>query len=327
VSRSIAKATAFGIAGAFLAAALGGCAPPAPEAADTAPTTAAFAIDQDFPDPDVLEADGEFLVFATNTPAVNVQLATSDDGEEWDVLLEDALPDLPAWASDGRTWAPEVSAITGGGYALYFTAAHTESNKQCIGVATSSVPAGPYVPVEADPLVCPLEEGGAIDASVFTEDDGSQYLLYKTDGNCCGMDTWIELAPLTADGTALAGPPTKLFQQTELWEGNLVEAPVMVKHDSNYYVFYSANDYGSWSYAIGVASAPAITGPYTKEPEPVLSSEATEGRYIGPGGQDVFPTPEGDVIVFHSWDELMIYRGMHTLPLTWDGDTPTVEVP
>jgi len=141
------------------------------------------------------------------------------------------------------------------------------------------------------------------------------------------MDTWIELAPLTPEGTALAGPPTQLFKQTEPWEGNLVEAPVMVKHDSTYYVFYSANDYASWSYAIGVASAPTITGAYTKEQERVLSSDGTEGRYIGPGGQDVFSTPEGDVIVFHSWDELMIYRGIHTLPLEWNAGVPTVEVP
>ncbi|MGC5172604.1 glycoside hydrolase family 43 protein [Microbacterium sp. DT81.1] len=326
MSHRISKAAAFGVAAGFLTAALGACAPSAPEA-EPAPTTAAFAIDQDFPDPDVLEVDGEYIAFATNSPAVNVQMATSDDVEEWDVSTDDALPDLPAWASEGRTWAPEVSAITGGGYAMYFTAAHTESNKQCIGVAISEVAGGPYLPVEGDPFVCPLEEGGAIDASVFTEDDGTQYLLWKTDGNCCGMDTWIEVAPLTADGTALAGPPTQLFQQTELWEGNLVEAPVLIKHESKYYVFYSANDYGSWSYAIGVASAPSITGPYTKEPDPFLSSEMTEGRYIGPGGQDIVATPEGDVIVFHSWDELMIYRGMHELPLEWDGDVPSVQLP
>lgn len=326
MSRSISKAAAVGVAAALLTGALGACAPSASEA-EPAPTTAAFAIDQDFPDPDVLEADGEYIAFATNSPAVNVQVAMSDDVQEWDVSTEDALPDLPAWASEGRTWAPEVSVITGGGYAMYFTAAHTESNKQCIGVATSELATGPYLPVDGGPLVCPLEEGGAIDASVYTEDDGTQYLLWKTDGNCCGMDTWIEVAPLTGDGTALAGPATRLFQQTELWEGNLVEAPVLIKHESKYYLFYSANDYGSWSYAIGVASAPSITGPYTKEPDPFLSSEMTEGRYIGPGGQDIVSTPEGDVMVFHSWDELMIYRGMHTLPLEWDGDVPSVDLP
>ena len=91
--------------------------------------------------------------------------------------------------------------------------------------------------------------------------------------------------------------------QTEAWEGQLVEAPVMVKRDGTYLVFYSANDYGSEQYAVGVASAPSITGPYAKEPEPLLSTASTDGRYLGPGGQDVLSTSDGDLIFFHGWNE------------------------
>ena len=225
--------------------------PAAPE-----PTLAPFLVDQDFADPDLLEADGEYFAFATNTRGVNVQVATSDDLAEWSVSLEDALPKLPAWASTGRTWAPDVSALPGGGYVLYFTAAHTASDRQCIGAATSAVVTGPYVAVEGDPLVCPLDQGGSIDPAVFTDDDGTRYLVWKNDGNCCAMPTWIQLAPFSPDGSALAGAPTELFSQTEEWEGQLVEAPVLVKHDDRYVLFYSANDYGGEDYAVGVASAP-----------------------------------------------------------------------
>ena len=323
--RSVAKAAAAGMLAASLGGALAGCASsPAPA---EEPATAAFLIDQDFPDPDVLEADGAYVAFATNSRAVNVQFATSDDLETWEVSLEDALPELPAWASPGRTWAPDVSALPGGGYVMYFVAAHTESDKQCIGVATSAVVTGPYVALEGDPLVCPLDEGGAIDPAVFIEDDGSRHLIWKNDGNCCAMDTWIQLSPLTADGTALAGPATKLFMQTESWEGNLVEAPVLVKHDGTYLVFYSANDYGGDQYAVGVASAPALTGPYAKQVEPFLSTASSDGRYIGPGGQDVISTPDGDVMFFHGWNDLLMYRGMHSLPLEWNEDVPSVRLP
>lgn len=326
MSRRMRSARALAVLSVALVAVLAGCAgePDAEPSASDGP--APFLIDQDFPDPDVLEADGEYVAFATNSPAANVQFATSPDLEEWTVSREDALPTLPGWASPGRTWAPDVSAQPDGGYVMYFVAAHTASDKQCIGAATADTVTGPFVPVEGEPLVCTLDEGGAIDPASFTDVDGSRYLVWKNDGNCCSLDTWIQLTPLTADGLATAGPATKLFTQTEEWEGNLVEAPVMVERDGTYVVFYSANDYGGDQYAVGVASAPALTGPYEKQPEPFLSSAATDDRYLGPGGQDVISTDDGDVMLFHGWDELYIYRGMLSLPLEWDGAVPTLSL-
>ncbi|MFE1665677.1 glycoside hydrolase family 43 protein [Microbacterium sp. P02] len=301
------------------------CAPPPEPAAG--PTIAPFLIDQDFADPDVLEVDGQYVAFAINTGGVNVQFATSDDLTDWDVSLDDALPTLPAWASRGRTWAPDVSELPAGGYIMYFVAAHTASDKQCIGVATSPDATGPYTPVEGDPIVCTLDEGGAIDPAVFTDDDGTRYLVWKNDGNCCALDTWIQLAPLDASGTALAGPTTKLFTQTEDWEGALVEGPVLVKHDGVYALFYSANDYGTEDYAVGVATASALTGPFVKQSAPLLSSASSDGLFIGPGGQDVVSTPDGDELFFHGWNDLLMYRGLYSVPLTWDGGRPAVQLP
>lgn len=323
-----------GIAGGALAVLLGsvvlvGCSsqPESDPESLPEPTVAPFLIDQDFPDPDVLEADGQYVAFATNTAGVNVQYATSADLVDWTVSLDDALPELPEWASEGRTWAPDVSARADGTYIMYFVAAHTASDRQCIGAATATDPVGPFVPVEGEPLVCTLDQGGAIDPAAFTDDDGSRHLVWKNDGNCCAMETWVQITPLTADGTALAGPDTKLFMQTEDWEGHLVEAPVLTKHGDTYVMFYSANDYGTDQYAIGVATADTLTGPYVKKADPILSSESSGGRYIGPGGQDVVATTESDVLMFHAWDELMMYRGIHTLALTWTGDVPAVQLP
>ena len=58
-----------------------------------------------------------------------------------------------------------------------------------------------------------------------------------------------------------------------------------------------------------------------------LSTTSTHGRYLGPGGQDVLSTPDGDLIFFHGWNELFMYRGMHSAPLEWDGDVPSVRLP
>ncbi|GGF00963.1 glycoside hydrolase family 43 protein [Mycetocola zhadangensis] len=293
-----------------------------------AASPAAFVIAQHFPDPDVLKIGDTYYAYATNSLTANVQFATSDDLETWEIADEDAFPELPAWAEEGRTWAPDVAELADGRFALYFTAQDAASSKQCIGAATADAPIGPFVATSDTPLICPLDEGGAIDAASFTDADGSRYLVWKNDGNCCALDTWLQLSPLGPDGVSLAGEPVRLLSQTEEWEGSLIEAPVIVTHDDSYVLFYSANDYGGYSYATGYATAPALTGPYTKADGPLLTSALTDEAYIGPGGQDIISGPDGsDRIVFHSWDPAIAYRGMNVLPLSWDDSTPVVKLP
>ncbi|UOY03159.1 glycoside hydrolase family 43 protein [Blastococcus sp. PRF04-17] len=325
--------------GAALAAAvlLAGCGGDAGEdgtaAASSSPAVADAAadgnpvIDDDFPDPDVLEVDGTYYAYATNTATLNVQVATSTDLETWETSREDALPELPSWVIPGKTWAPEVSRFGPDQFVMYPTTTNFDPAYQCIAVATATSPEGPFEIVGNEMLVCPAEEGGAIDAATFTDADGSNYLLWKNDGNCCGFDTWLYIAPLSADGLSLTGEPTRLIKQDQEWEDHLVEAPTLVERDGTYVLLYSANDYGGEEYAIGYATADAVTGPYTKGEEPLFTTDASDGRYIGPGGQDVVVTPEGeDVLLFHSWYGGITYRGMNQLPLTWEDGRPVVEM-
>lgn len=311
---------------ALLAGCLAACSGQASGTAHrAAPTPAPMAIDQDFPDPSVLATGGRYVLFATNSPAYNVQLATSRDLTTWQVKHTDALPELPAWAERGNTWAPAVTTAADGSYLMYYVARDAASQKQCIGVATSTTATGPYAPVGRAPLVCNLAEGGDIDPYPFTDADGARYLVWKGDGNCCGLDTWIQIARLSADGRALAGPPTRLIKQGQSWEGNLVEAPVLVRHGGRYVLFYSANDYGGDDYAIGWAGSASLLGPYTKNPAPLLSTASSHSRYLGPGGEDVVTTRGGaQYLVFHSWDPAYSYRGVDVAPLHWSGDTPRV---
>jgi arabinan endo-1,5-alpha-L-arabinosidase len=297
----------------------------APSAAPTPSDDAANpVIGDDFPDPDLLEVDGTYYAYATNGNNQNVRVARSDDLTEWEAL-PDALPTLPPWVIPGKTWAPEVTEIGPGRFVMYFTATNFRPTAQCVGVALASAPEGPFEAVGDAMLVCPTELGGAIDASTFLDTDGTRYLLWKNDGNCCGLDTWLWIAPLSPDGTALAGDPVQLVKQDLPWEGTLVEAPTLVEHEGTYVLLYSANDYGSGAYTIGFATAPAATGPYTKSPEPLLSTSMTGERFIGPGGQDVVVGPDGqDELVFHSWEGGQTYRAMNVLPLEWEGGTPSV---
>ncbi|MBN9325716.1 MAG: hypothetical protein BGO38_12650 [Cellulomonas sp. 73-145] len=302
-----------------------GCAAGAGNGSRTAsPTQSAdrFApvIDEDFPDPDVVAAPDGWRAFATGMSGLNVRIASSTDLSTWTVQRRDALPTLPAWATPGRTWAPDVSRRADGTWIMYVAAQDAASGRQCIGVATSPTIDGDFTPASDRPIVCPVAEGGAIDPSTFQDTDGTRYLLWKTDGNCCGQDTWIEISTLSQDGLSLVGPATRLIKESLPWEGSVVEAPVLVRHDAEYALFYSANAYGGDAYAVGVARATSLLGPYTKQPEPVLSTDLSGGRLHGPGGQDVVATPNGDVLFFHAWDELFTYRALHRAPLTWRPD-------
>lgn len=283
-------------------------------------------LDHDFPDPDVLQVEGEYYAYATNSDGVHVQAAHSTDLIHWEYLGE-VFPTLPAWAIQdfGWTWAPEVSAAPdGNGYILYFTTRFKVGEgggTQCIGVATADTPRGPFTPVGEEPLVCPVSEGGAIDAATFVDDDGTHYLLWKNDGNSQGGISYIHIQPLSADGLSLEGEPTRLIKADQRWEGVLVEGPTLWKQDGKYYLFYSANDYASPRYAAGVAVADSVLGPYEKAAEPVLESVLNAG-IVGPGGQDVVTDAQGRTwILFHGWTATGV-RVMHLARLEWQDDLP-----
>ncbi|HEY0733753.1 MAG TPA: glycoside hydrolase family 43 protein [Herpetosiphonaceae bacterium] len=285
-------------------------------------------IDQDFPDPDTLKVGETYYAYATNSGGTNVQTATSTDLVHWQVIGE-ALPALPGWASGGFTWAPEVTTTAdGAGYLLYFTARDTASNFQCIGVATSDKPEGPFQSTADKALICPTGEGGAIDAGSFVDEDGTRYVLWKNDGNCCGGLTRLYLQKVSADGLTLESEPVKLIENDQLWEGLVVEAPTLWKHGGKYYLFYSANNYAGLDYSVGYAVADQITGPYTKADGPLLKSDIQTGAAIGPGGQDIVLDKDGEPwIMYHSWDPTVSYRRIMIDELAWEGDTPVVRGP
>jgi beta-xylosidase len=253
----------------------------------------------DFPDPHVIQAGDQFYAYATNGGGNTIQLATSSDLVNW-VYEGDAFGALPEWATAGWTWAPEVMAVNDG-FVMYYTARHTESARQCIGVAFSKTPEGPFTDTSSEPLICQLREGGSIDASPFVDSDGQRYLYWKNDGNCCGMPTNIYVQKLSSDGLRLEGAPKALLRNTALWEGNLIEAPTVWKRGDKYYLFFSAADYGNDTYAVGYAYGFSPTGPFTKwKDNPVLE---TSGRVAGPGHQCVITDAAGTLwMLYHAWE-------------------------
>ena len=159
-------------------------------------------LDWDLPDPGVLKVEDTYYVYATNSSGRHIQVAQSADLLQWQVL-GDPLPILPVWSirKFGWNWAPAVMA-TPDGYIMYLSARCRCGTRemQCIATATSDRPDGVFESRTEAPFICQADEGGSIDPSIFVEQDGSRYLLWKSDANSIGRHTWIYIQELARDG-------------------------------------------------------------------------------------------------------------------------------
>ncbi len=310
---SVGGALAIGVVGA-----------PAASADNWAPSTSG-----DFPDPSVLYVPSTHTYygfatqnFASASQTINIQVSTSSNGITWTQLSGvDALPTLPSWAKPGETWAPNV-ADNGFEYVMYYTATEASTGEQCIGMATSATPIGPYVDTSSAPAVCQDgmdpdtttvdngNYGGSIDPDIFTNSStGASWLIWKSDGNHLDppVSTIIWSVPLTTGlRPVTSADPVPLLQNDEAWQSGIVEGPDMVETQNGgqdtYYLFYAGSDEGASTYAIGWASCPA--GPSAgcideSGSGPLLASAP---GMSGPGGPDVFtPSSGGLVMAFAAW--------------------------
>jgi hypothetical protein len=279
-----------------------------------------------FADPAVIEAAGTYFAYGTNNADATMPVATAPTPTgPWRTSPGDGLARLPGWASEGRTWAPEVVPPQGASrsYLLYFSARRRGGDEQCIGVATAASPAGPFVPREDGPLVCPLDLGGAIDAASYIETDGTRYLLYKSDGRRTAAIYLVRLSP---DGLRPAGAPKRIMGRGPD-EPVLVEAPDLVRRGGKYVLLYSAGWYFESTYQTRYAVASSIEGPYEKA-GPLQSTGLYGGAVEGPGSADVLSSRTGDYLVFHGILDhhggSRVTRGMYVARLGWDGARPVV---
>ena len=298
-------------------------------------------IDRNYADPFVLKAAGRYYAFATGDLTYNIQVSISDNLVEWSPRQE-ALPKLPIWqpSAKGLTWAPEV-VETSAGFVLHYTARDVQAGRQCLAVAVSAAPEGPYVDSSAGPLTCQYDLGGSIDSSPFEDADGQRYLLWKSDGNCCGIPVRFFIADLSSDGLKLESKASVIegLVVDKGWERTLIEAPTLYLRDGVYFMFYSANDYNSRNYAMGYATATAVAGPYADAVEnPILSTTvpfgSPPGSPAGPGHQSIVLDDDGDPwLVYHAWDSGLIgdsiggRRAMWIDELVFEGGKPVIKGP
>jgi beta-xylosidase len=290
-------------------------------------------IRRNMPDPYVLQVEDTYYLYSTEDGSNRYPYATSTDLVTWE-YGGSSMPRPPAW-TDRNYWAPEVTQ-TSAGFVMYYTARAREiirpsgDGSQCVGVAVADAPEGPFVDESAEPLVCQPELGGTIDASVVRDVDDALWLIYKNDGNCCGIATRFFMRKMTEDGLAFDGEEIEVegVVNDQPWEGRVVEAPTIYHLDGTYYLFYSANDYAGVPYAVGYATSSELTGPYEDAPEnPILSTVQRVGPF-GPGHQTLIEDPDGDLwMVYHAWEKTFSQRQVWIDELVFEDGKPVVQGP
>ena len=268
-------------------------------------------------DPYVLRApDGTYYCYATSAPD-GFKAWTSPDLVHWTDIGYIYQRREDSWgASD--FWAPEVVRHNGR-YYLHYSARWGENQSLRIGVATADSPGGPFEDVFNRPMFD--FDYAAIDGHVFFDDDGRRYFYYSRDCSENIVDgrheSHLYVVELNDDLTSFKGEPQLIAKPEQEWELRSGpewlwnEGPFVLKHNSRYYLMYSANFFASRDYSVGYAVAEGPMGPFVKSAHnPILSSPIAE--VSGPGHNSVTTSPNGG--------ELFIVYHIHTDPQSPGGD-------
>ena len=252
----------------------------------------------DFPDPSVLYAGGVYYAYSTEVGLDAVPTIRSFDLIHWS-FVGDALAALPAWSGGADVWAPAVIP-DGLDYVLFYTTRDARTGDQCISRAESTSPAGPFVDATVDPFICQLDQGGDIDPDPVVAPDGSNWLIFKSQGTLEGQQPRIWAQRVSGAWAQLQGGPVAILGLSQKWEGSIVEAPSMIRQGSQFLLFYSGNDWATSRYGVGYAICSSVTGPCRKPQDgPLLASHSNEA---GPGSPSVFTDRLGHLrIAFHAW--------------------------
>jgi hypothetical protein len=219
---------------------------------DYAPNTPAYAgapwfepsqpYTQNFPDPDVVFDGSRYWATSTSTGGPTLPAMWSTDLVNWtardaynpnpynsDPFFNDAFPVPPSWSVGGAVqlpgkaqWAPGVAKI--GGAWVAYTAWEIAPGRRCISAARASSPAGPFVDLSPNPIVCDPDAAGSIDAAPFIDASGQPWLTWKAEGGD-GLPARIYSQALSADGLSFkAGSAPNLLLVSVLgWEGLIVD--------------------------------------------------------------------------------------------------------
>ncbi len=250
-----------------------------------------------FADPDIDIFGGKYYLYPTTDGFAGwsgtvFHVFSSENLVDWKdegVILDVASDQVP-WAV-GSAWAPTIKEKNGK-YYFYFCAKEP-SGCSGIGVAVADSPVGPFTAMP-EPLmtveICKahgVRMGQAIDPSIFTDEDGTSYMLF---GNCDGAVVKLNDDMVSVDLSTLTH-----------YEGayDLREAITVTKRNGVYHFTWSCDDTGSPNYHINYGTSDNIYGPI--EFKYTVLEKREEENILGTGHHCMMHIPGTDdyYIAYH----------------------------
>ena len=272
-----------------------------------------------FGDPYILNDGDTFYMYGTGGGAENGFVTySSKDMVNWKFENQVYTADGDnAWGISAF-WAPEVYRFDSK-YYIFYSAQWKENPENelenfKIGVAVAESPKGPFKDISDEPLFNP--EYPVIDANVLKDSNGDFYLYYSrvcykhpVESEIADWareqgwfkeieESWVYGVKLAPDFKSVIGkpvlllrPPLKMDDENAEWESRSVttrevnrrwtEGSYIFKHDSLYYMMYSANYFGGKNYAVGYATSRSPLGPFTKSDQnPILEKNTESGGEV-----------------------------------------------
>lgn len=249
-------------------------------------------------DPYILPEGGVYYAYGTYSRH-GIAVATSKDLKKWKLGVGKSRLGLALHKDDSFAdkwfWAPEVYKRADNTFVMYYSA------DQHICAAVADSPLGPFRQAEKKPII----PGQAIDNSLYVDDDGKLFMAY-TCWDVPGRGSVLRMIEMESDmmHVKAGAKPILLFDAKQPWERlidtvRINEGPFIMKHDGVYYMTYSGNAYQNPCYAVGLATATVLTGPWKKSPtNPFLVRHA---GLFGTGHHSFFKDMKGALkIVFHA---------------------------
>jgi arabinan endo-1,5-alpha-L-arabinosidase len=228
------------------------------------------------------------------------------DARQWEPLPSVFANKLNWWANyvpnqDSRDiWAPDIHRSNNRTW-LYYSISTFGSRQSAIGLASaSSISAGDW---RDDGLVInttSAHDYNAIDPNLFIDPQGDPWLAFGS---------WNSGIKLTRVNAATMKPTGQLFSLARRDSG--IEAPALTYRNGYYYLFVSIGACCAGvdsTYRIMVGRSQQITGPYIdKNGVSMLQGgvslvKGNDGRWIGPGGQDIHLHNGTYIIAYHVYD-------------------------
>lgn len=239
-------------------------------------------------DPYILTENGVCYLYGTtggssswSGKAQGFDVYVSEDGENF--IKKPVFRPNPSFWSDENYWAPEVHKI--GGKFFMFASFFRKGEHRKSHILVCDTPDGTFVPLPA-PLT--PENWDCLDATYF-EEDGKKYTIFCHEWTQC-KDGEMVLAELD-ENLSIKGQVRVLFRASQApWTrgfdgGNFItDGPFLhrMKSGKLMMLFSSSGEHG---YAMGMATADCIEGPWTHCKDPLISQDGGHGMLFQKDGK------------------------------------------